>query len=75
MMVARIVRRNSNTTSTTSAMLSISVNCTSWIEARMVVGAVVDDGELVRRRGIGAAQAGQFAARKRSTVSITLAPG
>ena len=37
MMVARMVRRKISTTSTTSAMLSTSVNCTSWIEARMVV--------------------------------------
>ncbi len=37
MMVARMVRRKINTTSTTRAMLSVSVNCTSWIEARIVV--------------------------------------
>ena len=36
MMVARMVRRKTSTTSTTSATLSTSVNCTSWIEARMV---------------------------------------
>ena len=36
MMVARTVRRNISTTSTTSPTLSTSVNCTSWIEARMV---------------------------------------
>ncbi len=35
MMVARTVRRNSSTTSTTSTTLRISVNCTSWIEARI----------------------------------------
>ena len=37
MMVARMVRRNISTTSTTSTTLSSSVNCTSWIEARIVV--------------------------------------
>ena len=37
MMVARIVRRNSSTTSTTSPTLRTSVNCTSRIEARMVL--------------------------------------
>ena len=36
MMVARMVRRNTSTTSTTSTTLSTSVNCTSWIEARIV---------------------------------------
>ena len=46
MMVARMVRRNSSTTSTTSTTLSTSVNCTSRIEARMVRGAVVHDGEV-----------------------------
>ena len=61
MMVARMVRRKISTTSTTSATLSTSVNCTSWIEARMVVGAVVDDGQLGAGRH-GAAQARQFGA-------------
>ena len=37
MMVARTVRRKIITTSTTRPMLRMSVNCTSWIEARMVV--------------------------------------
>ena len=37
MMVARTVRRNSSTTSTTRPALSASVNCTSSIEARIVV--------------------------------------
>ena len=46
MIVARIVRRNSSTTSTTRTTLSTSVNCTSWIEARIVLGAVVHDGEI-----------------------------
>ena len=39
MMVARIVRRKISTTMMTSATLSISVNCTSRIDARMVVVA------------------------------------
>ena len=34
--VARNERRNSSTTSVTSTTQSISVNCTSWTEARMV---------------------------------------
>ncbi len=41
MMVARIVRRKTSTTMMTSATLSTSVNWTSRIEARMVLGAVV----------------------------------
>ena len=73
MMVARMVRRKISTTSTTSTMLSISVNCTSWIEARMVVVrsltmmSVAPAGIERRRRG--------SSARTRCTVSITLAPG
>ena len=39
MMVARMVRRKMSTTVMTSAMLSTSVNCTSRIEARMLVVA------------------------------------
>ena len=39
MMVARIVRRKMSTTMMTSATLSISVNCTSRTEARMLVVA------------------------------------
>ena len=35
-MVARMVRRNRSTTTTTSPALSIKVNCTSCTEARMV---------------------------------------
>ena len=37
MMVERRLRKNTNTTATTSAMVSTSVNCTSATEARMVV--------------------------------------
>ncbi len=37
MMVARIVRRNTSTTMMTSPTLRMSVNCTSRIEARIVV--------------------------------------
>jgi hypothetical protein len=37
MIVARIVRKKTSTTMTTSAMLRSRVNWTSWIEARMVV--------------------------------------
>ncbi len=73
MMVARMVRRKISTTSTTKAMLSVSVNCTSWIEARMVVvrsltmNSSAPTGNTWRRPG--------SSARTRSTVSITLAPG
>ena len=52
MMVARMVRRNSSTTSITRPTLSTSVNCTSRTEARISAGAVVHDGELgVARHG------------------------
>ncbi len=73
MMVARMVRRKINTTSTTSATLRISVNCTSWIEARMVsvrsltMVSLAPAGIERRRRG--------NSARTRCTVSMTLAPG
>ena len=50
MMVARMVRRNTSTTRMTSPTLSTRVNCTSRIEARIVVGAVVHDGERDARR-------------------------
>jgi len=71
--VARMVRRNTSTTSTTSAIDRTSVNCTSWIEARMVSVRSVTTvsfapaGRLRCRRG--------NSARTRCTVSITLAPG
>ncbi len=73
MTVARMVRRKISTTSTTSTTLSISVNCTSWIEARMVV---VRSLTMVRRAAAGMARRRRgSSARTRSTVSITLAPG
>ena len=68
-----MVRRKTSTTSTTSPTLRISVNCTSWIEARMVVVrsltmvSVAPAGRARRSRG--------NSARTRVTVSITLAPG
>ena len=73
MMVARTVRRNTSTTSTTSTTLSISVNCTSWIEARMVV---VRSLTMVSWAAAGIARRSRgSSARTRLTVSITLAPG
>ncbi len=73
MMVARMVRRNSSTTSTTSTTLSTSVNCTSRIEARIVV---VRSWTTVRSMPTGMARCSRGSSRlMRPTVSITLAPG
>ena len=73
MKVARNVRRKIKTTSTTRPTLSTSVNCTSWMEARMVsvrsltMVSAAPAGIVRCRRG--------SSARRRCTVSITLAPG
>ena len=74
MMVARMVRRKIKTTRMTSATLSTSVNCTSRIEARIVVVRVVHDRQRRRRPGTRAAAA---AARAwmRCTVSIDIGAG
>ncbi len=73
MMVARMVRRKISTTSTTSPTLRTSVNCTSWIEARMVV---VRSWTTVSSTPAGIARWSRgSSARMRCTVSITLAPG
>ena len=71
--VAHTLRRNTKITITTRAMDSISVNCTSCTEARMVtvrsttVSTLMEGGMAARRPGM--------AALMRSTVSMTLAPG
>ena len=73
MMVARMVRRNSSTTRITSATLSISVNCTSRIEARMVLVASCT---TVNVAPAGNARCSRGSSRwMRCTVSTTLAPG
>ena len=58
MMVARMVRRNISTTSTTSPTLSTSVNCTSRTEARMVPV------RSVHQRQLGAARHGALQPRQ-----------
>ena len=73
MKVARSVRRKIKTTSTTRPTLSTSVNCTSWIEARMVS---VRSLTTVSAAPAGIARCSRgSSARRRCTVSITLAPG
>ena len=73
MIVAQRLRRNRKITMTTSATVSISVNWTSLIEARMV---------WVRSERIDTLMAGGMEASScgsrafiRSTVATTLAPG
>ena len=73
MMVARMVRRNMSTTSTTSPTLSTSVNCTSRTEARMVP---VRSCTSVSLTPLGMARCRRgSSALMRCTVSMTLAPG
>ena len=73
MMVARMVRRNSSTTSTTRATLSTSVNCTSRTEARMVP---VRSCTTVSATSLGMARCRRgSSALMFLTVSMTLAPG
>ncbi len=73
MMVARIVRRKTNTTITTSATASTSVNCTSRIEARIVsvrsctIARLAPTGMMRRSRGSSALMF--------CTVCTTFAPG
>ena len=73
MMVAQTLRRNRKITITTRQTASISVNCTSATEARMVsvrsmmVLTWIDGGIDASSRG--------SVALIRSTVSMTLAPG
>ena len=73
MMVARVERRKSSTTITTSPTLRHSVNCTSWIEARMV--PVRSCTSVSFTAGGSAFLSRGSSAFSRSTVSITLAPG
>ena len=73
MMVARMVRRKMSTTRITSATLSTSVNCTSRIEARMVLVASCT---TVSSTPAGNARCSRGSSRwMRCTVSTTLAPG
>ena len=73
MMVARTVRRNISTTSTTSTTLRIRVNCTSWIEARITS---VRSLTMVSSTPAGMARCRRGSSSfTRSTVSITLAAG
>jgi len=73
MTVAQTLRKNRKITATTSAIESISVNCTSCTEARIVTvrSTIVS---TLTEGGIAARNAGS-AALTRSTVSMTLAPG
>ena len=75
MTVARPLRRKMSTTSTTSATLRHSVNCTSRTEARIVLGAVADDGELdpARHRALDARQLGLDALHRLDDVGAGLA--
>ena len=73
MIVARTVRRNSNTTRTTRPALSTSVNSTSWIEARIV--SVESCTTLRVMPALSDLCSRGSSARTRSTVSTTLAPG
>ena len=73
MMVARPERRKISTTMTTSATLRHRVNCTSWMEARMVPVRSCTSVEL--DAGGSAASRRGSSALSRSTVSMTLAPG
>ena len=59
--VARSERRNSSTTSVTSTTLRISVNCTSWTEARMVTVRSVTTVRLTPA-GIARCSLGNFGA-------------
>src|SRR5258708_10159933 len=73
MKVGQKRRRNKKMTMTTSATVAASETCTSWNEARMVVVRWLM-GEILTEGGIHFATAGS-AARMRSTVSMTFAPG
>src|SRR3984885_12445273 len=73
MIVAQKFRRNMKITITTRAIDSISVNCTSATEARMVCVRSTITTVLIEG-GIDASSRGRVALM-RSTVSMTLAPG
>ena len=71
--VARSERRKSSTTSVTSTTLRMSVNCTSWTEARIVTVRSLTTVSLTPA-GIARWTFG-ISARICRTTSITLAPG
>ncbi len=71
--VAETLRRNRKVTITTSAIASISSNCTSVTEARMVV--VRSDSTFTSSVAGSAACNCGSSALMRSTTSMTLAPG
>ncbi len=73
MMVAATSRRNTKMTSTTATIVRISVNSTSFTDARMFCERSLI--ELTRTVGGIAARSFGSAALMRSTVSRTLAPG
>ena len=73
MTVGHTLRRNRKITITTSPIVSISVNCTSATEARMVV-VRSEITEILMADGMDAWSCGS-AAFTACTVSITLAPG
>ena len=73
MTVAQKLRRNRKITITTKATESISVNCTSLIEERMV-SVRSETTSILIAGGIDACSTGSIALT-RSTVSMTLAPG
>ena len=73
MMVARTVRRNTSTTSTTRPAARTSVNCTSRIEARIVSVRSLTT-VTVTPTGMARCSRGS-SCFTRSTVSMTLAPG
>ena len=71
--VAQTLRRNRKITPTTSAMVSIRVNCTSVTEARMLI-VRSEITEILMAGGIEASSCGS-AALIAATVQITFAPG
>src|SRR6202045_2953652 len=73
MMVAQKLRRKRKITVTTSATVSINVNCTSATDARMV-WVRSEMTETLTAAGIEASSTG-IIALTRPTVSMTLAPG
>ena len=73
MIVAERLRRNRKITVTTSAIVSMSVNCTSLTDARIVVVRSMMM-SILTAGGMAACSCGR-AALIRSAVSITLAPG
>ena len=73
MMVAQKLRKNRKMTITTSATERMSVNCTSFTEARMV-SVRSETVSILMSDGMDACSIG-IIALMRSTVAMTLAPG